>query len=354
VKSAVDSCPSGNRTGATQVRFLIVNPTCLALLNRHAPWLDALGVDAIAGLSDTARWVDDLRDSVRCGRGFDAIIGPAAGLFHLPATAEPAMGRLKALSLASSGHEWVDLASATRHGLVVTHAPIESLGEVVADLTWGLLLAVARRIPDHHLRLQRGHTARGMGAMVWGRTLGIVGLGNIGKKVARRAAGFGMQVLAAEKSPVQDYCTRHGITILPLGNLLERSDYVSLHLRLDAETEGIIGARELGLMKREAFLINTARSQLVDGDALADALLAGRIAGAALDDAPQGAARSLLHLPNVVFTPHIGNRVLESADAVCRQAYVNALDVVRGRMPDLRYVLNPEVYGSRRVVSGSG
>jgi phosphoglycerate dehydrogenase-like enzyme len=343
------------------IRFLIVNPTCRSLLQQHRPWLNSLGAEAVEGVADTNCEMADIRESMRLVGGVDAIIGPAAGSLQLTADVVQAAGRLKAISLASSGHEWVDLSSATRHGIVVTHTPIASLSEVVADLTWGLLLSVARQIPEHHLRLQQGNADRGMakspcppgGAMVWGKTLGIVGLGSVGQRVARRAAGFAMTVVAAEKCPDLEFCARHAISIVDLDSLLKQSDFVSLHLRLDPETEGIIGARELGLMKPAAYLVNTARSKLVDENALARAVLEHRIAGAAMDDPPQGAARSLLHLPNVVFTPHIGNRVMENADAVCRQAYRNALDVVQGQLPESRYVLNPEVFRSQRAAPSS-
>jgi phosphoglycerate dehydrogenase-like enzyme len=332
-----------------RTRFLIVNPTCLTMLPQHRPWLDSLGVEVVEGRAGK------LLGSLE---GVDALIGPAAGMILLDADAMRTAGRLKVISLASSGYESVNVLSATRCGIVVTHAPVESLGEVVADLTWGLMLSLARQIPEHHLRLQRGNANRGMakspcppgGAMVWGRTLGIVGLGSVGKRVARRAVGFAMKVIAAETRPDLEFCAKHEITIVDLDRLLRQSDFVSLHLRLNSETEGIIGARELGIMKPSSYLINTARWGLVDENALTEAVLNGRIAGAATDDCPQGAARSLLHLPNVVFTPHIGNRVQENADAVCRQAYHNALDVVRGRMPESQYVLNPEVFQNKRVV----
>lgn len=333
----------------TRTRFLIVNPTCLSLLNRHREWLQSQGIDAVAGATDDAgNGAAGFQEIRHLNRDFDALIGPGTAPLMFDDVIASVAGRLKVVALASSGHEWVDVQSATRRGIVVTHAPMASLGEVVADLTWGLLLAVARQIPTHHLRLRCGDAERGMGAMVWGRTLGIVGLGNIGQKVARRARGFEMRILAAETCPDGAFCARNSISVVDLDDLLRQSDFVSLHLRLDASTRGIIGAHELGLMKPGAYLINTARPGLVDEDALVHAILERRIAGAALDDAPQGAAKSLLHLPSVVLTPHIGNRVLDSADSVCRQAYTTALDVVQGRMPETRYVLNPEVFQQQR------
>jgi phosphoglycerate dehydrogenase-like enzyme len=342
-----DQTSDRKATGVTQLRFLISNPTCLSLLDRHREWLQSLGVEVVTDVATLARSRRQIE--VAC----DAIIGPASWALRLDDGPRPEAQRLRVISLASSGHEWVDVPSATRHGIVVTYAPIATLGEVVADHTLGLLLAVARQIPGHHVRLQRGDATRGMGTLVWGRTLGILGLGNIGKKVAQRAHGFEMHVLAVDTCPDRDFCDRHGVKVVDLDTLLEQSDFVSLHLRLDATTRGCIGARELGRMKPTAYLINTARAELIDEDALVEAILRGRIAGAALDDAPRGAARRLLHRPNVVFTPHIGNRVLESADAVCRQAYTNALAILQGRMPELRYVLNPEMLAGGQIPRSS-
>jgi phosphoglycerate dehydrogenase-like enzyme len=129
-----------------------------------------------------------------------------------------------------------------------------------------------------------------------------------------------------------------------MDELLRRSDFVSIHVRLNPDNMRMIGAREFGLMKPTAYFVNTARQQLVDETALTEAILSGRIAGAGIDDPPAMENSPLLRLPNVVFTPHIGNRVLESMDAVCEYAYQAALDVVQGRRkPEL--LRNPQVYG---------
>lgn len=336
------------------MRFLILNPTCLSLLDRHRPWLESMGVEVVTDPeSDSVDHSMRGRSLQHLACGCDALIGPGTGPLRLDEDIASPPSRLKVISLASSGYEWVDIAAANRRGILVTHAPIDSLGEVVADMTWGLLLAAARRIPEHHLRLQQGDATRGMGTLVWGRTLGIVGLGNIGRKVAQRARGFEMRLLAVEKQPDGDFCSRHGVSLVDLDTLLKASDFVSLHLRLDATTHRIIGARELALMKPSAYLINTARADLVDPNALSEAILTHRIAGVALDDPPYGLAPEILHLPNVVFTPHIGNRVVESAEAVCQQAYENALQVVCGHTPELRYVLNPELLTDVPMLSSS-
>jgi D-3-phosphoglycerate dehydrogenase / 2-oxoglutarate reductase len=325
-------------------RFLVINGSSLDLIEVHQEWVQQQGADVTASPDFKKLTQAQFEQHLE---GMDAVIGPAAAAVELtPRLMETHQG-LKAISLASSGYEWVDMEAATRYGIVVMFANTPSLSEVVADHTFGMLLAAARQIPHHHQQLQTGNATRGMGAMVWGRTLGIVGLGNIGRRVARRAAGFGMTVIAAEIKPDLEYMRQHDIELVPLDVLMCQADFVSIHARLNPENYHLIGAGEIALMKATAFLINTARQKLVDEAALTQAVVAGRITGAAIDDPPEDRASPLLHHPNVVFTPHIGNRVPESNDSVCRCAYTNALDVLQGRRPDARYLLNPEVYAGQ-------
>lgn len=320
-------------------RIVILNGTCLDVLEEHRAYLDAQEWEWVAEQSFRSLRSDEFDAVVH---GAHALILPTA-IRNLPLAEH--MERhtsLRVLSIAASGHDWLDVASATRHGIVVTYAPVREGAEVVADMTWGLMLAVAREIPQHHQQICRGCYDRGMGVSVWGKTLGIVGLGNIGRRVARRAAGFQMKVLATETNPDRVFLAEHRIDLVELDDLLRESDYVSLHVRLDEHTWGMIGARELGLVKPSAFLINTARIELVDQEALTEAVLSHRIAGAALDDPPSRPDSPLLGLPNVVFTPHLGNRAIEGVHAVFRCALDNALAVLMGRRPE--YVVNPEVY----------
>jgi len=324
-------------------RFLVLNNSSLDMIELHRDWLISQGVEVIADPSFLRLANDQLEPLLA---GVHAIVGPSTALRVLPRH----MGQtptLQVISLASSGYEWADIEAATQRGIVVTNAPVQEGSEAVADHTWGMLLAVVRQIPHHHQLLQAGQAQRGMASLVWGKTLGIVGLGRIGRAVARRANGFDMQVLAAEIDPDYEYMRAHGIEMVPHDELLKRSDFVSLHVRLNPDTEGMIGARELGLMKPTAYLINAARHKLVDEAALTEAILHRRIAGAAIDDPPGIKNSPLLELPNVVFTPHIGNRAIEGVDAVCRRAYQNALAVVRGHWPE--FILNPEVYDAAQL-----
>ncbi len=322
-------------------KFFVVNGSSLDLIDVHKPWLQQQSVDVLADPSfkkmSQAHFAEQLD-------GAQAIIGPAAATIELTPQLMDDNPALQVISLASSGYEWADIDAATRRGIVVTFANTPSLSEVVADYTWGMLLAAARQIPHHHRQLQAGDASRGMGTMVWGRTLGIVGLGRIGRRVARRATGFDMRVVAAEIAPDFDYMREHNIQLLPLDELMREADFVSIHARLNPQNYHMIGAKEIGLMKPTAYLINTARQKLLDEAALTQAILEGRLAGAAIDDPPEQPDNPLLFHPNVVFTPHIGNRVPESNDSVCRTAYSNALDVLQGRRPPADYLLNPEVY----------
>jgi D-3-phosphoglycerate dehydrogenase len=319
-------------------RLLVLNNSSLDMIDTHRDWLKSQGVEVIADPSFLHLEGDQLDPLLA---DVHAIVGPSTALRVLPRHME-STAKLQVISLASSGYEWADIEAATEHGIVVTHAPVREGAEAVADHAWGMLLAVVRQIPHHHHLLQAGQAQRGMSNLVWGKTLGIVGLGSIGKAVARRARGFDMKILAAEILPDFEFIQEHDIELIPLDELLQRSDFVSLHVRLNADTEGMIGAHELGLMKRTAYLVNTARQKLIDETALTDAILQHRIAGAAIDDPPEQENSPLLELSNFVCTPHIGNRAIEGVEAVCRYAYENAIAVVQGRWP--RSILNRQVY----------
>jgi len=208
---------------------------------------------------------------------------------------------------------------------------------------WDLFLGpTTRQIPYHHQKLSRGDETRGMGTSLFGKTLGIAGLGAIGRELAIRAVGLKMRVIASDPQPDRKFAADHHIDLLSLDELLRQSDFLSLHVRLDDQTRNMIGARELGLMKRNAYLINAARRELVDEEALVVAILAAQIAGAALDDPPGPAAKKLLGLPNVVFTPHLGNRAIEGVHGVFRSALEAAIQVLGGQRPTR--IVNPQVY----------
>jgi phosphoglycerate dehydrogenase-like enzyme len=319
-------------------RLVVLNGSCLDTIEDHREWAEKQNIEFIA---ESGNRVRDIEEIIAALEGAQAAVGPFGG--NLPARFFERVPTLRTLALASSGYDFVeDPAAATRAGVVISYAPVPEGAEVVADFAWGLLLAIVRRIPEHVQKLQQGNHERGMAPTVYGKTLGILGLGNIGKAVARRAAGFAIQVIACETRPDLEFVERNRVELVDLDELLRRSDFLSIHLRLNEETRGVIGERELSLMKPGAYLINTARDALVNESALLNALDRGVLAGAATDEIPRNEKERLLRHPKYLCTPHLGNRAVEGVFAVTRCALQSAVDVLQGRRPP--YVLNPEVY----------
>ena len=252
------------------------------------------------------------------------------------------------------GYDNIDVPAATARRIPVTNTP-GVLTQTTADLTWALLLAVARRIveADGYTRAGKfkGPTLNLMlGTDVFGKTLGIVGLGRIGRAVARRARGFEMKVLYHNRRRLDRVReVELGVEYVGLDTLLRSSDYVSLHTPLSPETHHLIGERQLALMKASAFLINTSRGQVVDEKALVRALLEKRLAGAGLDvyEREPEIEPELMSLPNVVLLPHIGSASVETRTKMAITAAENVLAAIRGERPP--NLVNPEVYGVRRV-----
>jgi len=224
--------------------------------------------------------------------------------------------KLRAVASMCTTPDRIDVAEATRRRIPVTVIP-PVVHEATADIAFALILAVARRIVEGHELVRAGgfpgsQSLRLAGASVCGSTIGLVGAGRVGQAVARRAAGFSMRVLYFDPQRKSESQEREaGLTYVPFDHLLRESDFVSIHSPLNKETHHQIGARELGLMKRTAILINTARGPLVDEAPLIRALKAGQIAGAGLDvfEHEPRIAAALRKMPNVVHTPHLGSAV---------------------------------------------
>jgi glyoxylate reductase len=233
--------------------------------------------------------------------------------------------RLKAISNLAVGYDNIDLAAATRRGIPVGHTP-DVLTDATADLTFALLLAAARKLPEAISAVVTGdwltwEPARYLGREVHGATLGIVGYGRIGRAVAKRADGFEMKVLTAGSTGGLD-------------TVLTESDFVSLHAPLTPATHHLIDADALTRMRPTAILINTARGGLIDQTALAAALKAGTIAGAALDvtdPEPLAADDPLLRAPNLIVTPHIGSATQVARERMAELAVDNLLAGLAGR-----------------------
>jgi gluconate 2-dehydrogenase len=279
----------------------------------------------------------------------DALIG--VGVRITPEILDSA-ARLRAIATISAGYDAFDVEDLTRRGIVLMNTP-DVLTEATADLAFALILAVSRRVVELAGVVRRGAWAGSIGEELYGtdvhgKTIGIIGLGRIGEAVARRAAmGFGMNVLyhsrtrkpGAERSYLASRCNLH--------SLLERSDVVCITLPLTSETAGLIGANELGLMKRTGILINVARGRIVDERALVAALAAGTIRGAGLDvyaDEPLPAHSRLPALANVVTLPHVGSATVETRTAMARCAADNLIGYFAGGR--LRNAVNPAAHGA--------
>jgi phosphoglycerate dehydrogenase-like enzyme len=215
---------------------------------------------------------------------------------------------LRLISILGTGTDNVDLGACDRHGVLVTNTPGASTTSV-AELTIALLLAVARHLVGHDRAAREGTWHHETGFELRGKVLGVVGLGLIGQEVARLAQAFGMRVIAWSFHRDESRAAALGVEMVELDDLLREADVVSLHVRNTPEAKGLVGRRELGLMKREAVLINTARAAIVDQGALLEALGARGIAGAGLDvflEEPLPAGSPWARLDNVVLTPHVG------------------------------------------------
>ncbi|HEX9760963.1 MAG TPA: D-glycerate dehydrogenase [Candidatus Acidoferrales bacterium] len=255
---------------------------------------------------------------------------------------------LRIVANVAVGYDNIDVAACTRRKIVATNTP-GVLDETTADFAWTLIMSVARRILEGD-RLTRSGQWKGWnldqlcGADIWGKTLGLVGFGRIGRAVARRAGGFGMRVLYHDAVQVPaEVAQAVNATYVPLDQLLAEADFVSLHVPLLPETRHLMAAPQFAKMKPTAFLINTSRGPVVDEAALVEALEKGRIAGAGLDvyEREPEVHPGLLKRDNVILAPHIASASLETRTKMALMAAENVIAVFTGQRPP--NALNPEV-----------
>jgi len=246
---------------------------------------------------------------------------------------------LKVVANMAVGYDNIGVEAARERGVVVTNTP-GVLDETTADIAFMLMLAAARRLGEGErmLRAERWEwwgPKQLRGIDVWGKRLGIVGLGRIGQAVARRGKGFGMEILYNNRSRKEDAEKELGARYLDLDDLLRQSDFVSIHTPLSDETTHLIGERELGLMQETAVVVNTSRGPVVDETALAEALADGRIFAAGLDvyEEEPKVHPKLLDLENAVLAPHIGSATIETRDRMATLAAENLRAVLRGEEP---------------------
>jgi phosphoglycerate dehydrogenase-like enzyme len=254
----------------------------------------------------------------------------------------PEAARLKIISRWGVGYDSIHIPTATEQGIVVAYTP-GLLNETVADWTFALLLGIARRIHLGHITVMEGKWTNHWGHDIHGKTLGLIGCGRIGQAVAKRASGFDMKVVGYDIQP----CSNPAIRNVSLDELLETSDFVSIHAAATPENRGLIGEAQLRRMKPSSYLINTARGPLVNEAALTRALKEGWIGGAALDvfcSEPLPLDNPLRTAPNLLLTPHLASFARETGDKVCLAASDAIIDLMEGRKP--RWVVDPEVYHS--------
>ena len=288
------------------------------VIQQHARKLEAMG-------HTFAAYPKNADPQVQVERSRDADVIMLANMPLSPAVLEEAKS-LKFIDVAFTGVDHIPMAEAKRLGIAVSNASGYAT-QAVAELCISFMISLLRNVPQTEARCRNAGTKDGLvGNLLWGKTVGIVGAGAIGRKVAALCKAFGCTVLAYNRSTVTDPAIDEQVS---LEELLKRADIVSLHCPLTAATKGMIGKEQLALMKKSAILINTARGGVLDSAALAAALERGEIAGAACDvfetEPPLPTDHPLLHCPNTIVTPHIAFASVESmeqrADIVFQNLY---------------------------------
>jgi D-3-phosphoglycerate dehydrogenase / 2-oxoglutarate reductase len=298
------------------------------------------GVDLLAGAHEAdvqlglAR--DELLAGLAAGGGWDALIVRSQTRVDAELL-EAAAPRLSVVGVASVGIDRIDVEAATRAGVMIVNAPTGNT-IAAAEHTMALMLALLRRVPDANASLRGGEWQRGRytGRELRGKTLGIIGLGKIGRAVARRATGFEMRLIASDPYLTEEQAAEWGAKLVGMAELLHRSDIVTVHTPLTPQTRHLIGRPQLEAMKPGAFVLNVARGGIVEESALADALSSGHVAGAAVDvfsTEPMADDNPLRDAPNVVLTPHLGASTEEAQDRVGVEMAEQVLMALSGVTP---------------------
>jgi len=307
---------------------------------------DGLEADALATLR-TAHEVDvdevDAKRLLEIVGAYDALI--VRGRTKVTKAVIARATRLKVVGRAGVGVDNIDVGAATARKILVVNAPTSSTTSV-AELAIGHMLSLYRHLAQSDRGVKEGRWEKKAleGRELAGKVLGLVGSGRIGADVAKRATAFGMRVLAYDPYLRQENGDRLGIELVDKIRLFEEADVVSVHAALTPETRHLVGAKELSLMKRTAILVNCARGEIVDEAALADALKAGAISGAALDvfEKEPPAGSPILSAPNVVFTPHLGASTREAQDRAGAIIVEQVIQALSGQRPE--FLVNREVY----------
>jgi D-3-phosphoglycerate dehydrogenase / 2-oxoglutarate reductase len=309
-------------------RILVVEPVAQA------------GIDLLGATHDVEHRLglarEDLLRALADDGGRDALVVRSQTRVdaELLAAAAP---RLSVVGVASVGVDRIDLEAATRAGVMIVNAPTGNT-IAAAEHTMALMLSLLRQVPgaDASVRSGEWERARYTGRELRGKTLGIIGLGKIGRAVARRATGFEMRVIAADPFLTEDQAAEAGAKLVGMAELLHRSDVITVHTPLTAQTRNLLGRAQLEATKPGAFVLNVARGGIVDEAALADALASGHLAGAAVDvysTEPMARDNPLRSAPNVVLTPHLGASTAEAQDRVALEMAEQVLMALGGVTP---------------------
>ena len=264
--------------------------------------------------------------------------GMIAGLDELDKAAIGSAPELKVIARYGVGYNNVDLKAAKDQGIIVTNTPGAN-AKSVAELSIALILNLLRPIIRCSAQTRQGEWPREKGYSLENKTVGVVGFGSIGKEVARRLAGFDCEILANDVIEDPDFAAKHDVKYTSLDELLSRADIVSIHLPGIPETIGLVNESFIGKMKNGAYLVNTARGDLIEEKALIDGLESGKLAGAALDvflEEPPGRDHPFLKVDNLILTPHMGAHADSATNAMGRMALSECLKVLRGEEPSFR------------------
>jgi len=264
--------------------------------------------------------------------------GVIAGLDYFDASVIQSSKSLKVIARYGVGVDRVDLEAAKNAGVVVTNTPGANTVSV-AELTVGMMICLARSLPQAIAATKSGEWPRYSGLAIEGKTIGLIGLGSIGKKVSELLQPFQCRILAYDPFADSDFALKHNIKILPINKVLGQSDFISLHLPVTVATKGLVNKSFLESMKQGAYLINTSRGELVDEHALYEALIEGHLRGVATDvfsKEPPGSDNILINLPQVIATPHLGAHSDSATTAMGKMALVECLSVLSGQEPRFR------------------
>lgn len=278
----------------------------------------------------------DMKQQKEVIKEADALI---AGLEYIGEELMDAAPKLKVISRYGVGYENVDAQAALMRGIQITITPGAN-GNSVADLAVALMLDVARNVTVMDQEMKKQHQIRPQGLELYGKTLGVIGAGRIGRGVAERCRGFNMKILVFDVYQNEEFIKETGAEYVSMETLLSEADFITIHSPLTKETKNMISTEQFGMMKRDAVLVNTARGGIVDEDALYEALSSGRIRGAALDatvnEPPYNSP--LMQCSNCILTPHAGAATREASSRMSIMAAENVVTILRGKLCPFRVI----------------